>query len=77
MRKWNFCAGPAVISEEVLEEVKETECIRLLKDLYFDKISLEDLAKKYECSVTEIKRRRHKCSQMLRKEVLSNYKDYE
>ena len=22
MRKWNFCAGPAVISEEVLEEVK-------------------------------------------------------
>lgn len=23
MRKWNFCAGPAVISEEVLSEVKE------------------------------------------------------
>ena len=23
MRKWNFCAGPAVISEEVLTEVKE------------------------------------------------------
>ena len=23
MRKWNFCAGPAVISEEVLAEVKE------------------------------------------------------
>ena len=23
MRKWNFCAGPAVISEEVLGEVKE------------------------------------------------------
>ena len=22
MRKWNFCAGPAVISEEVLSEVK-------------------------------------------------------
>ena len=23
MRKWNFCAGPAVISEEVLKEVKD------------------------------------------------------
>ena len=23
MRKWNFCAGPAVISEEVLSEVKD------------------------------------------------------
>ena len=23
MRKWNFCAGPAVICEEVLTEVKE------------------------------------------------------
>ena len=22
MRKWNFCAGPAVISEDVLQEVK-------------------------------------------------------
>ena len=22
MRKWNFCAGPAVISEEVLSEVQ-------------------------------------------------------
>ena len=22
MRKWNFCAGPAVISEEVLKEVQ-------------------------------------------------------
>ena len=23
MRKWNFCAGPAVISEEVLTEVRD------------------------------------------------------
>jgi phosphoserine aminotransferase len=23
MRKWNFCAGPAVISEQVLSEVKD------------------------------------------------------
>ena len=23
MRKWNFCAGPAVISEQVLTEVKD------------------------------------------------------
>ena len=23
MRKWNFCAGPAAISEEVLSEVKD------------------------------------------------------
>ncbi|RZO24726.1 MAG: 3-phosphoserine/phosphohydroxythreonine transaminase, partial [SAR86 cluster bacterium] len=22
MRKWNFCAGPAAISEDVLQEVK-------------------------------------------------------
>ena len=23
MRKWNFCAGPAVINEEVLKEAQE------------------------------------------------------
>ena len=30
MRKWNFCAGPAAISEDVLQEVK-SELLEIAK----------------------------------------------
>ena len=30
MRKWNFCAGPAVISEEVLEEVQSELLLNIM-----------------------------------------------